>query len=101
MDAMRINGGDMTTNPEIELQPARSSREVVDSTAPAGSGGSAASDSIALNGISSLVQLALSAGASQRADRVQQLKQLVDTNQYAIDPASVSRALIAAHMSGE
>jgi len=26
---------------------------------------------------------------------------LVDTNQYAIDPASVSRALIAAHMSGE
>jgi anti-sigma28 factor (negative regulator of flagellin synthesis) len=98
---MRIDSGDVTSNREIELQPARPSREVVDSTAPAGSGGSAASDSIALNGVSSLVQLALSAGAGQRADRVQQLKQLVDTNQYTIDPVSVSSALIHAHMSGE
>ncbi len=98
---MRIDRGDMTSNREIELQPARPSREAIDSTTLAGSGGSAASDSIALNGVSSLVQLALSAGASQRADRVQQLKQLVESNQYTIDPNSVGRALIAAHMSGE
>lgn len=101
MEAMRINRGDVTTNPEIELQPARSSREVVDSTTPADSGRSGASDSIALTGVSSLAQLALTAGAGQRADRVQQLKQLVDTNQYTIDPGSVSSALISAHMSGE
>jgi anti-sigma28 factor (negative regulator of flagellin synthesis) len=101
MDAMRINRGDMTTNPEIELQPARSSREVVDSATPTASDGSGASDSIALTGVSSLAQLALTAGAGERADRVQQLKQMVDNNQYTIDPVSVSSALIGAHLSGE
>ena len=96
---MRINRGEMTSNPEIELQLTRPSREAIDSKASTGL--AAGSDSVALNGVGDLAQLALSAGVSERADRVEQLKQLVDTNQYAIDPASVSRALIAAHMSGE
>ena len=96
---MRINRGEMTSNPEIELQLTRTSREAVDSKASTGL--TTGSDSVALNGVADLAQLASSAGASERADRVEQLKQLVDTNQYTIDPDTVSRALIGAHMVGD
>lgn len=95
---MRINRGEMTSNPEIELQLTRSSRETVDSNTSSPTEGS---DSVALNGVGDLAQLALSAGASERADRVEQLKQMVDTNQYTVDPDTVSRALIGAHMVGD
>jgi len=96
---MRINRGEMTSNPEIELQLTRASREPVDSKASTGL--AADSDSVALNGVGDLAQLASSAGASERADRVEQLKQMVESNQYTIDPDTVSRALIGAHMVGD
>ncbi len=95
---MRINGSDMTSNAELELQLTRSSREAVDSNT---SSVTAGSDSVALNGTGALAQLASTAGASERADRVEQLKQMVATNQYTVDPDSVSRALIGAHMVGD
>ncbi|HMD50618.1 MAG TPA: flagellar biosynthesis anti-sigma factor FlgM [Bryobacteraceae bacterium] len=100
---MRIQNGDVTDNMEIQLNQTRQSREVADSgTAPAGSttaGGS--SDSINITGSGGLVQSALSAGAQERADRVEQLKQLVNSNQYSVDPEAVSRALIGAHLAGD
>ena len=98
---MRINSGDVTDSMEIQLDQSHPSREVADSTKTSTAGNSSGtSDSIALTGVGDLVQLALGAGAAQRADRVQQLKQLVDSNQYSIDPEAVSRALIGAHMTG-
>jgi len=96
---MRINRGDLTSNPEIELQVTRKSREVVDSKASTSDTGGP--DSVALNGTGDLAQLALNAGASERADRIEQLKQLVDSNQYTVDPHTLSRALIGAHMVGD
>lgn len=96
---MRINRGDLTSNPEIERQLTRASREVVDSNSSTSAAGAA--DSVALNGAGDLAQLALNAGASERADRVEQLKQLVSSNQYTVDPYTVSRALIGAHMVGD
>ena len=96
---MRINRSDLTSNPEIELQLTRTSREVVDSNTSQSTAGGP--DSVALNSAGDLAQLALNAGASERADRVEQLKQLVDTNQYTVDPNTVSRALIGAHMVGD
>ncbi|HTS47322.1 MAG TPA: flagellar biosynthesis anti-sigma factor FlgM [Bryobacteraceae bacterium] len=96
---MRINRGELTSNPEIELQLTRTSREVVDSNTSSSVAGGP--DSVALNGAGDLAQLALSAGANERADRIQQLKQLVDTNQYSVDPYTLSRALIGAHMVGD
>ena len=98
---MRINGSDITGNQELDLQATRSSREVADSTGSTNVGSAQTSDSIALTGLSDLTQLALSAGASQRADLVQQLKLAVETNQYRVDPEAVSRALIAAHTAGQ
>ncbi len=101
MEPMRIGRGDITGNREIELQPAQSSRQPIDSTGSTGLGGTEASDSIALNGVSDLVQLALNAGTGERTDHVQQLKQSVESNQYQVDPELVSRALIRAHTNGE
>lgn len=99
---MRIQNGDVTDNMEIQLNQARQSREVIDSaTAPAASTTTgSSSDSINLTGVSGLVQTALTAGAQQRAVRVEQLKQLVDSNQYSVDPEAVSNALISAHLTG-
>jgi anti-sigma28 factor (negative regulator of flagellin synthesis) len=100
---MRIQNGDVTDNMEIQLNQTRQSREVVDSSAPsAGSTpGTGSSDFISLTGVSGLVQTALGAGAQQRADRVEQLRQLVNSNQYSVDPEAVSRALISAHLMGD
>ena len=100
---MRIQHGDVTDNMEIQLNQTRQSREVADSPAAPGAPTPVAgnSDSINLTGVGGLVQSALSAGAQQRADRVEQLKQLVNSNQYSVDPEAVSRALIGAHLAGE
>ena len=98
---MRINRGDMTDPPQVELDQSRPAREVVENAAPPAqpAGGSAGSDSIAITGISGLVQQALSAGAAERADLVQQLKQLIESGQYTVDPLTVSRALLSAHVT--
>jgi hypothetical protein len=100
---MRIHSGDVSDTMEIQLDQARQSREAADSAGPpsGSSAGTAGSDSIALTGGSDLVQAALNAGAGQRAGRIQQLKQLVDSNQYSVDPPTLSRALIGAHLTGD
>jgi len=100
---MRIQNGDVTDNMEIQLNQTRQSREVADSgTASGGSTPTAgSSDSINITGAGGLVQSALTAGSQQRADRVEQLRQLVNSNQYSVDPEAVSRALISAHLAGD
>ncbi|HTW66621.1 MAG TPA: flagellar biosynthesis anti-sigma factor FlgM [Bryobacteraceae bacterium] len=57
-------------------------------------------DSIALTSSSSLVQQALNAGSDSRTARVQQLKALVQSNQYQPSAQEVSSALISAHIAG-
>ncbi|HLG96573.1 MAG TPA: flagellar biosynthesis anti-sigma factor FlgM [Bryobacteraceae bacterium] len=101
---MRIyGGGDMTDATQLNLDQTRSSREVVDNAGSAltPTTGASSSDFIKLSGIGDLVQQALSAGTDARAARVQQLKQLIDSNQYSIDPVAVSNAIISAHLAGE
>jgi anti-sigma28 factor (negative regulator of flagellin synthesis) len=71
------------------------------SAQPAGSGASPVSDSISLSNSPNLVQQALSAGASARSARVQQLKALVESDQYQPSGLEVSRALISAHIAGD
>jgi anti-sigma28 factor (negative regulator of flagellin synthesis) len=70
------------------------------SAQPAGVNTSPGGDSISLSS-SNLVQQALSAGASTRSARVQQLKALIQNNQYQPDALEVSRALISAHIAGD
>lgn len=58
-------------------------------------------DSISLSNTGDLVQQALTAGASERAARVQQLRNQVESNQYQVDAQATGQAIIDAHLSGE
>jgi flagellar biosynthesis anti-sigma factor FlgM len=62
---------------------------------------SSGADSISLSSSQNLVQQALSSASSARLARVQELKALVQNNQYQPDAQEVSRALINAHLTGE
>lgn len=70
------------------------------------SAGSAASsgvtgDSVTLSGAAELIHQALNAGSETRADRVQQLKQQIESGQYVVDPAAISNAILDAGIAGE
>jgi anti-sigma28 factor (negative regulator of flagellin synthesis) len=58
-------------------------------------------DSISLSNSGNLVQQALASSSAARLARVQELKALVQSNQYLPDATEVSSALISAHLSGE
>jgi len=57
-------------------------------------------DSISLSNSPNLVQQALNSSSSARSERIQELKALVQNNQYQPDAQEVSRALISAHLRG-
>jgi anti-sigma28 factor (negative regulator of flagellin synthesis) len=67
------------------------------STGPAAPG----TDSTSLTSSANLIQQALTAGVDARAARIQQLRALVQNNQYQPSPQDVSRAVIGAHIAGE
>jgi len=57
-------------------------------------------DSISLSSSGNLVQQALGSSSPARSARVQELKALVQSNQYQPDVQQVSSALIDAHLNG-
>ncbi|MGA2883215.1 MAG: flagellar biosynthesis anti-sigma factor FlgM [Bryobacteraceae bacterium] len=57
-------------------------------------------DSISLSNSPNLVQQALASSSSARSARVQELKALVQSNQYQPNAQEVSVALIDAHLTG-
>jgi flagellar biosynthesis anti-sigma factor FlgM len=58
-------------------------------------------DSISLSNSPNLVQQALASSSSGRAARIQELRALVQNNQYQPDAQEVSQALINAHLTGD
>jgi flagellar biosynthesis anti-sigma factor FlgM len=58
-------------------------------------------DSISLSNSPNLVQQALASGSSARSARIQELKALIQNNQYQPSAEEVGRALINAHLTGE
>jgi flagellar biosynthesis anti-sigma factor FlgM len=66
-----------------------------------GSVGSGQDDSVALSDAAGLVQQAQNAGSADRASRVQQLKQQIESGQYTIDAAAISNAIVNAGITGE
>jgi flagellar biosynthesis anti-sigma factor FlgM len=64
-------------------------------------GNSPGDDSISLSNSPNLVQQALASSSSARSARVQELKALVQSNQYQPDAQAVSVALINAHLTGD
>jgi flagellar biosynthesis anti-sigma factor FlgM len=57
-------------------------------------------DSISLSNSPNLVQQALNSSSAARSARVQELKALVQSNQYQPDAQEVASALINAHLTG-
>jgi len=99
---MIINNNEASNASRLNLDHTSASSRTADavSAQPAGGTTSPGGDSISLSS-SNLVQQALSAGASARSARVQQLKALIKNNQYQPDALEVSRALISAHIAGD
>ena len=88
---------------QSHIERANESR-AIDRTAASGSApvdNTPSDDSIALGASSDLVQQALTAGSDARGARVQQLRQLIQTNQYPVDAASLSQSIIRAHVAGD
>jgi flagellar biosynthesis anti-sigma factor FlgM len=61
----------------------------------------ASSDRAELPGFSGLVANASQAGSSDRAARVEQLRQLVASGQYQVDTKALSRSIVDAALRGE
>jgi anti-sigma28 factor (negative regulator of flagellin synthesis) len=99
---MTINNGAQPNDAISNLDRASSSREV-------GTGGASESastnstnkeDWITLSNGSELIQQARTAQSPDRTARIQQIKNLIQTDQYNVDPVTVGRALVDAHLSG-
>ncbi|HUA20083.1 MAG TPA: flagellar biosynthesis anti-sigma factor FlgM [Bryobacteraceae bacterium] len=100
---MMIKSGDSLDASRLGLDQTRGSQGV--GTAGASASGSVqqnpTNDSISLSTPGDIVQQALTAGASSRAARIQQLKSQIDSNQYQVDPLATSQAIIGAHIAGD
>lgn len=57
-------------------------------------------DGIDLGNQSGLVSQALTAGADSNAERIEQLRSLVQSGQYQVDPAALSRSIVDATLNG-
>jgi flagellar biosynthesis anti-sigma factor FlgM len=96
----------INNNPDVSslnLDPTQSSARPAGGAAPAPTTtteSTPGNDSISLSNTPNLVQQALNSSSSTRSARVQELKALVQSNQYNPDAQEVSSALIDAHLAG-
>jgi hypothetical protein len=99
---MTINNGALPNAATPDLDRASVSREVGTSGASgsASTDPTATEDRITLSNGNELIQKALTAPSADRSNRIQQLKNLIQTNQYNVDPVTVGRALVDAQLSG-
>jgi anti-sigma28 factor (negative regulator of flagellin synthesis) len=67
----------------------------------AASYGTSSSDQIDLGGQNWLLSGVQSAGASQRESRVAELRALVQSGQYQVDPAALSQSIVSSALSGD
>jgi anti-sigma28 factor (negative regulator of flagellin synthesis) len=58
------------------------------------------SDRIDLGAQNDLVSQAQNAGADSRAARIEQLRQLVQSGQYQVDPAALSQSIVQSVLDG-
>jgi len=101
---MIVNNNEVPGASRLNLdQTAASSRttDAAPSQSAGASGATSGADSISLTSSSTLVQQALSAGSDARAARVQQLKALIQSNQYNPSAQEISSAVISAHIAGD
>lgn len=102
MNVNNINNNETSASSRLNLDQTSGSARTEGVGAPhkTASGG-ASSDSISLTTSSNLVQQALNSGSDARAARIQQLRALIQSDQYNPSAQEVSRSLINAHIAGE
>jgi flagellar biosynthesis anti-sigma factor FlgM len=88
---------------QLHLDQARGANGVApaDSTGSSAASSGVGGDSVALSGAAGLIHQALNAGSDARSARVQQLKQQIESGQYAIDSAAIGNAIVNAGIAGE
>jgi anti-sigma28 factor (negative regulator of flagellin synthesis) len=99
---MTIKNGDNSPDfSRLDLNRTSGSRQVsqAGNTSSNSSTGAPSDDSIALSSAGDLVSQLLNSADPARAARTQQLKYLIETNQYHVDAASLSSAIIDAHFA--
>ncbi len=99
MDIQNENTGNVS---RLNLEPASGAWQATTASSSKSTSdtGISTNDSITLSITNDIVQQALSSGTAARSSRIAELKQLVETNQYQVDAAAVSKALIEAHLQG-
>jgi len=99
---MIINNNDTPGVSSLNLDKAQQSARTTGSGASqsASTSSTPGDDSISLSNSPNLVQQALASSSAARLARVQELKALVQSNQYQPDAQEVSSALINAHLTG-
>jgi len=100
---MTINNTGNSGASRTDLDQTRGAQQIGKASSPgAGSlDATPADDSITLSGNGGLVQQALASGTDARSARIQQLRQLIESNQYHVDAAAVAGAVINAHLAGD
>jgi flagellar biosynthesis anti-sigma factor FlgM len=86
---------------QANLGKAQGSSRAAGASNSAATSGAPGDDSISLSNSPNLVQQALASSSSDRSARIQELKALVQSNQYLPDAQEVSSALINAHLTGD
>jgi flagellar biosynthesis anti-sigma factor FlgM len=99
---MIINNNDTPGVSGLNLDKTQQSARTASSGASqsANTSGTPGDDSISLSNSPNLVQQALNSSSAARSARVQELKALVQSNQYQPDAQEVASALINAHLTG-
>jgi flagellar biosynthesis anti-sigma factor FlgM len=99
---MIINNNPTPDASLLNIEKTKNSSPTAGTTATksAGADTTPGDDSISLSTSPNLVQQALNSSSSERSARIQELKALVQNNQYQPDAQEVSRALIDAHITG-
>lgn len=64
-------------------------------------GGDTSSDGVDLGSQSNLLAQTQAAGADGRAARIEQLRALVQSGQYQVDPVALSKSIVDAALSGD
>jgi flagellar biosynthesis anti-sigma factor FlgM len=85
---------------QASLNKTQGSTRAAGASNSAGTSSTLGDDSISLSNSPNLVQQALTSSSPERLARVQELKALVQNNQYHPDAQEVSNALINAHLTG-
>ena len=99
---MTIKTGDAGNIPNAEVDRTRSARNTSSAnTSSSSSSKGSTVDSIALTSAKDIVQRALNAGSEARLNRIQELRNQVENNQYSVDAVAVSHALIESHLAGD